>query len=45
MLGSNPIEEHGAIGGDNIRKFLADFVARFAHLVPRLAPVAQGSAA
>jgi chromate reductase, NAD(P)H dehydrogenase (quinone) len=41
----NLIDVHGAIGDDSTRKFLQDFVDRFAHLVSRLAPVAQASAA
>lgn len=41
----NLIDEHGAIGDDSTRKFLADFVDRFAHLATRLAPAAQASAA
>jgi chromate reductase len=40
------IDEHGNIGDDSTKKFLADFVDRFADLVTRLAPaVAQASAA
>jgi chromate reductase len=41
------IDEHGNIGDDSTRKFLADFVDRFADLVSRLAPAtaAQASAA
>jgi chromate reductase len=40
------IDEHGNIGDDSTKKFLADFVDRFANLVTRLAPaVAQASAA
>ena len=39
------IDEHGDIGDEGTRKFLADFIDRFAHLVTRLAPVAQASAA
>lgn len=41
------IDEHGNIGDDNTKKFLADFVDRFADLVSRLAPAtaAQASAA
>jgi chromate reductase len=39
-------DEHGNIGDDSTKKFLADFVDRFADLVTRLAPaVAQASAA
>jgi chromate reductase len=41
----NLIDEHGAVGDDSTKKFLQDFVDRFAHLVTRLAPVAQASAA
>lgn len=41
----NLIDEHGAIGDDSTRKFLQDFVDRFALLVARLAPAAQASAA
>jgi chromate reductase, NAD(P)H dehydrogenase (quinone) len=41
----NLIDEHGAIGDDNTKKFLADFVERFAHLLTRLATAAQASAA
>jgi chromate reductase, NAD(P)H dehydrogenase (quinone) len=41
----NLIDEDGTIGDDSTKKFLQDFVARFAHLVFRLAPVAQASAA
>jgi len=39
------IDEHGAINDDSTRKFLADFVDRFARLVTQLAPVARASAA
>jgi chromate reductase, NAD(P)H dehydrogenase (quinone) len=40
------IDEHGNIGDDGTKKFLADFVDRFADLVSRLAPAAaQASAA
>jgi chromate reductase len=40
------IDEHGNIGDDSTKKFLADFVDRFADLVTRLAPAAaQASAA
>ena len=40
------LDEHGNIGDDSTKKFLADFVDRFADLVTRLAPaVAQASAA
>jgi chromate reductase len=42
---SNLIDEHGAIGDDSTRRFLQDFVDRFAHLVSRLTPAAQASAA
>jgi chromate reductase len=41
----NLIDEHGNVADDSTRKFLADFVDRFVHLVMRLAPVAQASAA
>src|ERR1700745_1785029 len=41
----NLIDEDGTIGDDSTKKCLQDFVARFAHLVFRLAPVAQASAA
>ena len=41
----NLIDEHGAIGDDSTKKFLVDFVHRFAHLVSRLAPAAQASVA
>jgi len=41
----NLIDEHGAIGDDSTKKFLADFVDRFALLLTRLAPAAQASAA
>jgi chromate reductase len=41
----NLIDEDGDIGDDSTKKFLADFVDRFALLVKRLAPVAQASAA
>jgi chromate reductase len=42
----NLIDEHGNIGDDSTKKFLADFVDRFADLVRRLAPAAaQASAA
>ena len=41
----NLIDEHGAIGDDSTKKFLADFVHCFAHLVSRLAQAAQASAA
>jgi hypothetical protein len=39
------IDEHGNIGDDSTRKFLGDFVDRFAHLVTRLACLPQASAA
>ena len=39
------INEHGNIGDDNTKKFLADFVDRFAGLVTALAPARQASAA
>jgi chromate reductase len=43
---SDLIDEHGNIGDDGTKKFLADFVDRFADLVSRLAPAAaQASAA
>jgi chromate reductase, NAD(P)H dehydrogenase (quinone) len=42
----NLIDEHGNIGDEGTKKFLADFVDRFADLVRRLAPAAaQASAA
>jgi len=41
----NLIDEHGAINDDSTRKFLADFVDRFAQLVTQLAPAARASAA
>jgi len=41
----NLIDEHGNIGDESTKKFLADFVDRFALLVTRLAPAAQASAA
>src|SRR5262249_21639071 len=41
----NLIDEQGAVGDDSTKKFLQDFVDRFAHLVTRLTPVAQASAA
>jgi len=41
----NLIDEHGAIGDDSNRKFLQDFVDRFAGLVTALAPAKQASAA
>jgi chromate reductase len=41
----NLIDEHGTIGDEATKKFLQDFVDRFAFLVSRLAPVAQASAA
>lgn len=34
------IDEHGAIGDDSTKKYLQDFIDRFAHLVSRLAPAA-----
>src|SRR5262249_54877578 len=40
----NLIDEHGNIADETTKKFLADFADRFAHLVTRLAPVAQASA-
>jgi chromate reductase len=39
------IDEHGNIGDDNTKKFLADFVDRFADLVSRLAPAAARASA
>jgi chromate reductase, NAD(P)H dehydrogenase (quinone) len=39
------IDDHGAIADDSSKKFLADFVDRFAVLVARLAPAPQASAA
>ena len=39
------INEHGNIGDDNTKKFLADFVDRFTGLVTALAPARQASAA
>ena len=39
------IDEHGNIGDDSTKKFLADFVDRFAGLVTALAPARQASAA
>jgi chromate reductase, NAD(P)H dehydrogenase (quinone) len=41
----NLIDDHGNIGDKSTKKFLADFVDRFAHLVSRLTPAAQASAA
>ncbi len=41
----NLIDEHGNIGDESTKKFLADFVDRFAFLVTRLAPAPQASAA
>jgi chromate reductase, NAD(P)H dehydrogenase (quinone) len=41
----NLIDEDGNIADDTSRKFLQDFVGRFALLVSKLAPVAQASAA
>jgi chromate reductase len=41
----NLIDEHGNVGDESTKKFLQDFVDRFAHLITRLAPVAQASAA
>jgi chromate reductase, NAD(P)H dehydrogenase (quinone) len=41
----NLIDEHGNVADDSTRKFLADFVERFARLVTALAPIAQASAA
>ena len=41
----NLIDEHGVINDDSTRKFLADFVDRFAQLVTQLAPAARASAA
>jgi chromate reductase, NAD(P)H dehydrogenase (quinone) len=37
----NLIDEHGNIGDESTKKFLQDFVDRFAHLVARLAPATQ----
>jgi chromate reductase len=39
------IDAQGNIGDETTKKFLQDFVDRFAHLVSRLAPAAQRSAA
>jgi chromate reductase, NAD(P)H dehydrogenase (quinone) len=39
------IDEHGNIGDDSTKKFLADFVDRFADLVRRLAPTAARASA
>jgi len=39
------INEHGNVGDESTKKFLQDFVDRFALLVTRLAPAAQASAA
>jgi chromate reductase len=39
------IDEHGNIGDDNTKKFLADFVDRFADSVSRLAPAAARASA
>jgi chromate reductase, NAD(P)H dehydrogenase (quinone) len=39
------IDEHGNIGDDSTKKFLEDFVDRFAYLVTRLARAPQASAA
>jgi chromate reductase len=41
----NLIDEHDTIGDEGTKKFLQDFVDRFALLVTRLAPIAQASAA
>ena len=41
----NLIDEHGDIGDEGTKKFLQDFVDRFATLVGRLSPVAERSAA
>jgi len=41
----NLIDDHDNIGDESTKKFLADFVDRFAHLVPRLTSAAQASAA
>ena len=41
----NLIDEQGNIGDEGTKRFLTDFVDRFAHLVTRLAPAAQASAA
>jgi hypothetical protein len=42
-LGTRPL--HGDIGDDSTKKFLADFVDRFADLVTRLAPAAAEASA
>jgi chromate reductase, NAD(P)H dehydrogenase (quinone) len=39
------IDGHGNIGDDSTKKFLADFVDRFANLVSRLAPAAARASA
>ena len=41
----NLIDEHGDIGDEGTKKFLQDFVDRFATLVGRLSPAAERSAA
>jgi chromate reductase len=41
----NLIDDHGNIGDESTKTFLQGFVDRFAHLVGRLAPAAQRSAA
>jgi chromate reductase, NAD(P)H dehydrogenase (quinone) len=41
----NLVDAHGALADASSKKFLADFVDRFAMLVARLAPAAQASAA
>ena len=41
----NLIDEDGKVADDSSRKFLADFIERFARLVSALAPIAQTSAA
>jgi chromate reductase len=41
----NLIDQHGHIADEGTKKFLHDFVDRFAFLVTRLAPAAQASAA
>jgi len=41
----NLIDEHGSIGDESTKKFLQDFINRFATLVGRLAPAAERSAA
>jgi chromate reductase len=41
----NLIDEHGNIGDDGTKKFLQDFVDRFALLASRLAPASSAQAA